>query len=67
MSLWIEVTDASNSNPITDALFGISTGSASAYNEGNGWYYVQIDPNMNFVVRDANNQYYSACASICRK
>jgi hypothetical protein len=63
MSLWIDVTSASSGKPITDALFGTSAGNVSAFNEGNGWYYAQIDPNTTFTLRDQLNQYYSASAN----
>jgi hypothetical protein len=69
MSLWIYVHDANNGNPITDAQFGGGfrefggTAGSTYYNEGNGWYYVQIGSNTTFTVCATNLQYDCAVAN----
>lgn len=60
MSLWIGVTDACNGNPITDAIFGDAAGNVTFFNNGNGWYWVQIGQNTDYSCRDQANQYNQA-------
>ena len=63
MSLYIDVTDSSNGNPITDAVFATSGSPVSANDFGTGWYWVLIGQNTDFVCSDQANQYYPAGAN----
>ena len=43
--MWIRVFDCNNNVNLTNATFSVS-----AYNRGDGWYYMYINPNQDFLV-----------------